>query len=89
MAQVEEVEVAPSRARGLKLPNIVLLVEIFCRAFTGAWIETTNVVRGFRRLAVVAPSRARGLKLIYHILHGRWTHVAPSRARGLKQFHPA
>ncbi len=56
--------VAPSRARGLKLLFLIMtLIVSICRAFTGAWIETSENGASQKNISV-APSRARGLKTI-------------------------
>ena len=57
----QPVRVAPSRARGLKHLLQKQQRCLFCRAFTGAWIETSVVASSSQKL-FVAPSRARGLK---------------------------
>ncbi len=55
-------QVAPSRARGLKhLLDLIDLAHL-CRALTGAWIETAAEAN-VGDSSPVAPSRARGLKL--------------------------
>ena len=76
-------QVAPSRARGLKLEITGDIRTMLGRAFTGAWIETADD-KNVCCLVVVAPSRARGLKLFEPLYGVRRTLVAPSRARGLK-----
>ena len=55
------VNVAPSQARGLKLPVGDSALRVSCRAFTGAWIETPTTVVSLTA-DLVAPSQARGLK---------------------------
>ena len=57
-------EVAPSRARGLKRVDVQWVGLKCCRALTGAWIETT-IPKKDNHYSNVAPSRARGLKLGY------------------------
>ena len=54
--------VAPSQARGLKQASIAKRPGLERRAFTGAWIETTEYDIAWNPSGV-APSQARGLKL--------------------------
>ena len=86
MARRQSVGVAPSRARGLKLPNLpVVARRLRSRALTGAWIETIRRTYIAACRDRVAPSRARGLKHRPMVANLRSRRVAPSRARGLKR----
>ena len=61
---------------------------MFCRPFTGAWIETSRRIRCVRQWHV-APSRGRGLKQGWSRTGYQRQYVAPSRGRGLKPNHRA
>ena len=58
-------------------------VDLACRTFTGAWIETC-MIKCFGIFIVVAPSRVRGLKHLGKKKQKVGGMVAPSRVRGLK-----
>ncbi len=77
-------QVAPSQARGLKLTFTPIIFRPLCRAFTGAWIET-SMASGYAVPLWVAPSQARGLKPVYNVPSFSVAAVAPSQARGLKR----